>query len=61
MLGFLGDVGDLAKLVASILVTVFALGLYLTRRPRYRAMAEARALARVEARTDRRQSRLGGR
>ena len=52
---------DLAKLVASILVTVFALGLYLTRRPRYRAMAEARARARVEARTERRQSRVGGR
>ncbi|HEU4514283.1 MAG TPA: hypothetical protein VFR87_14345 [Nocardioidaceae bacterium] len=41
---------DLAKLVASIIVTVFALGLYLTRRPRYKARALVRARARAEAR-----------
>jgi hypothetical protein len=55
---------DLAKLVASVIVTVFVLGLYLTRSPRYRARVEARARARADRRAQRAeaaQSRAGGR
>lgn len=44
---------DLAKLVASIIVTVFVLGLYLTRRPRHKAKVASRARARAEERSAR--------